>query len=98
MVWGGRIYLTARTELVFLRGGNLTSDHYIREILSDQVSFLLMEDNTRRHVACVVQYYLHEVVDDIETLDCRTFVCVIIWVDNFRTISHCQPLLTALKT
>lgn len=75
MVWGG-ISLTARTELVSLAGGSLTSRRYITDILSEHVvpfapyignDFYLMHDNARPHVARIVNDYLREV--DIETLD-----------------------------
>lgn len=75
MFWGG-ISLTARTDIVSLRGGSLNSARYITEILSEHVvpfagyigdNFLLMQDNARPHTARIVRDYLNEV--DIETLD-----------------------------
>lgn len=75
MFWGG-ISLTARTELVSLRGASLNSQRYINEILAEHVvpfagyignDFLLIQDNARPHVARIVQDYLHEV--GIETLN-----------------------------
>lgn len=71
MVQGG-ISLTARTDL---NNGNLNAKRHILNILEEHVvpfapyigqQFLLMQDNTRPHVARVVQNYVLEV--GIETM------------------------------
>lgn len=74
MFWGG-ISWEARTELVPIRGGSLTAQRYLAEILEDHVmpympfigeNALLMHDNARPHVAHIVRDYLNEV--NIDTL------------------------------
>lgn len=72
MMWAGISY-EEKTELVFIpgggRGGGLTAERYIREILQEHVmpqreiygeSFVLMQDNARPHVARTVRRYLSE--------------------------------------
>lgn len=79
MMWAG-ISLEGKTELVFVpgggRGGGLTADLYIRDILQDHVvpyagfvgaDFILMHDNARCHTAHITQQFLHEV--QIPTMD-----------------------------
>lgn len=79
MMWAG-ISFDGKTELVFVpgggRGGGLTSDRYISDILLEHVvpyagyigdDFLLMHDNARCHTARVTTEYLEEV--GIATLD-----------------------------
>lgn len=65
MVWGGITY-DARTNLVPILDGSLTSRRYIGEILSEHVvpfahnrnNFILMHDNARPHTARIVNDYL----------------------------------------
>lgn len=79
MMWAG-ISFDGKTELVFVpgggRGGGLTSDRYITDILQDHVlsyagyigdDFLLMHDNARCHTARATTEYLEEV--GIATMD-----------------------------
>lgn len=79
MMWAG-ISLDGKTELVFVpgggRGGGLTSDRYISDILLEHVvpyagyigdGFLLMHDNARCHTSHATTEYLEEV--GIATLD-----------------------------
>ncbi|KAA5587389.1 hypothetical protein F3H15_36910 [Pseudomonas aeruginosa] len=79
MMWAG-ISFDGKTELVFVpgggRGGGLTSDRYISNILLEHVltyagyigdHVLLMQDNARCHTARVTTVYLEEV--GIATLD-----------------------------
>lgn len=73
MMWAG-ISLEGKTELVFVpgggRGGGLTADRYITNILLDHVvpyagfvgeNFVLMHDNARCHTSRVTQQFLNEV-------------------------------------
>jgi hypothetical protein len=73
MVWGA-ISVQVRTELVSLRGARLTDVRYITGILDPQVipygpfigtNFVYMHDNTRPHVARVIQEYLRETVTPV---------------------------------
>lgn len=79
MMWAG-ISLEGKTDLVFIpgggRGGGLTSDRYIEDILLDQVvpyqgfigdDFILMHDNARCHTARATRDFLNEV--GIATMD-----------------------------
>jgi hypothetical protein len=79
MMWAG-ISLDGKTELVFVpgggRGGGLTSDRYIADILLEHVvpyagyvgdNFLLMHDNARCHTSRATAQFLGEV--GIATLD-----------------------------
>lgn len=78
MIWGG-ISLEGKTDIVFVpgggRGGGLTADRYIADILAHHVvpyvgfigeKFLLMHDNARSHTAVATRQYLSEV--GIETM------------------------------
>lgn len=73
MMWAG-ISFDGKTELVFVpgggRGGGLTSDRYISDILLEHVvpyagyigdDFILMHDNARCHTSRVTTEYLEEV-------------------------------------
>lgn len=73
MMWDG-ISFDGKTELVFVpgrgRGGGLTSDRYISDILLEHVvpyagyigdDFLLMHDNARIHTSRVTTEYVGEV-------------------------------------
>ena len=79
MRWAG-ISLDGKTELVFVpgggRGGGLTADRYITDILQDHVvpyagffseNFLLMHDNARCHTSRITRQFLDEV--NIRTMD-----------------------------
>lgn len=66
MVWAG-ISMERRTELVVVRGGSLTAIRYVDEILDPHVlpilneigdRSILMHDNTRPHVARILQTFL----------------------------------------
>ena len=72
-IWGG-ISLGGKTDILFVpgggRGGGLTADRYIGDILLHHVlpykgfigeNFLLMHDNARCHTALVTRQYLAEV-------------------------------------
>lgn len=73
MMWAG-ISIQGKTELVFIpgggRGGGLTSERYINDILRPHVlpyaelvgeNFKLMHDNARCHSAATTRQYLNEV-------------------------------------
>lgn len=69
MIWGG-ISLKARTALVTVKVGSMTTDRYIRECLEEHVvpfapfigpNFVLMQDNARPHVVQVTMEYLEYV-------------------------------------
>lgn len=73
MMWAG-ISLEGKTALVFVpgggRGGGLTADRYIADILLDHVvpyegfvgeDFILKHDNARCHTARITQQFLNEV-------------------------------------
>lgn len=79
MIWAG-ISLEGRTALVFVpgggRGGGLTADRYITDILLEHVvpyagfvgdNFVLMHDNARCHTSRVTRQFLDEV--GIRTMD-----------------------------
>lgn len=79
MMWAG-ISLEGKTELVFVpgggRGGGLTADRYINDILLEHVvpyegfvgeDFVLMHDNARCHTARITQQFLEEV--EMRTMD-----------------------------
>lgn len=59
LVWRD-ISQTAQTELVTLRGGNLTTDHYISS------NFLQMQFNAKPHFPHIVQDCLHVVDVEID--------------------------------
>ena len=75
MMWGG-ISLEARTELVPIVRGNLTTARYTTDILEPHFvpygpfvgdNFDFMQDNARPHTALIIRQYLTEV--GIPTLD-----------------------------
>ena len=89
MFWGGICGLTGKTELVVIQG-NLTSERYIREVLTPHVllvaeqmgpDFTFQQDNARPHIAGIVRDYLH--AEGIETMqwpaaspDMNSIVCI----------------------
>jgi hypothetical protein len=66
MVWGG-ISIDGRTDLVVICG-NLTAARYIKQTTTGCVGccirygleFVLMHDNARAHVACIIRAALQE--------------------------------------